>query len=150
MHSNLTHQFNDISNRILRRSKNVPEIPRICQECLLCDLHKLPYLALENAAASPGQPAGVIGARWSQRTSPGIPISGTEWNELVALYKRHVPEHPRPLPIVLEENGNLINFVHFLSKAFHSVKKPDHFALKLARKHFVSRSILCVLRLLPL
>uniref|UniRef100_A0A915EJQ2 Ubiquitin-like domain-containing protein n=1 Tax=Ditylenchus dipsaci TaxID=166011 RepID=A0A915EJQ2_9BILA len=73
------------------RTKTNIEIPRICQECLLCE-HNAPYMVLDEQE--------------SEKCSAGFPITYEEWNDLLRVYAKHSPSYPRPVEIKLAPNGN--------------------------------------------
>lgn len=70
------------------RSKVNVEIPRICQDCIICQ-HGNPYLFPdphnENCLA--------------------IPVTSEEWNQIVEAYTRTVPEYGTAHVIKLTEQG---------------------------------------------
>uniref|UniRef100_A0A915E7J4 USP48 domain-containing protein n=1 Tax=Ditylenchus dipsaci TaxID=166011 RepID=A0A915E7J4_9BILA len=72
------------------RTKTNVEIPRICQECLLCE-HNAPYMVLDEQE--------------SEKCTAGFPITYEEWNDLLRVYTKHSPSYPRPIEIKLATNG---------------------------------------------
>lgn len=112
----LCREYVNKMRNIYARSKQrqVVEIPKICQECLLCQ-HGRPYLVLcdgnDNTEASITS-GGIsdIGSNRRDQTSDIIPLFEAEWDELVTKYQKHVPEHPPPQPILLQKNGQYEQF----------------------------------------
>jgi hypothetical protein len=94
------------------------EIPRICQDCLLCRTHALPYLVFH--APQPDDETQNLGlglgsffnngpaakSRANNDEQPiAVPLSAQEWEQLLLAYRTHVPEQPEPPAIIFLENG---------------------------------------------
>jgi len=89
----------------------VVEIPRICQDCILCQ-HGRPYLPLmpsenqeESTLFDQVLDAGLDQQKQSKKQPNGVPLMEYEWQQLVAAYNKHVPEQIEPNPILFQEDG---------------------------------------------
>uniref|UniRef100_A0A915NQX7 Ubiquitin-like domain-containing protein n=1 Tax=Meloidogyne floridensis TaxID=298350 RepID=A0A915NQX7_9BILA len=108
--SDFHSKMKNITNR--SKQKQVVEIPRICQDCILCQ-HGRPYLPLmpsenqeESTLFDQVLDAGLDQQKQSKKQPNGVPLMEYEWQQLVAAYNKHVPEQIEPNPILFQEDDD--------------------------------------------
>ena len=116
----LCKKFVDQTRSIISKAKQKGhvEIPRICQDCLLCKEHGLPFLVFHAPQQPAAQDGGILGILFSglvknksdEEESIAIPLFSTEWEQLLQAYRTHVPEYPEPRAILFLENGQCPDF----------------------------------------
>uniref|UniRef100_A0A1I8BYJ5 ubiquitinyl hydrolase 1 n=1 Tax=Meloidogyne hapla TaxID=6305 RepID=A0A1I8BYJ5_MELHA len=112
--SDFHSKMKNITNR--SKQKQIVEIPRICQDCILCQ-HGRPYLPLlpsenkeENNLLFDQVLEAGLDQKQSKKQPNGVPLMEDEWQQLVDAYIRHVPEQPEPNPILFQEDGHYMEF----------------------------------------
>ncbi|CAK5006208.1 unnamed protein product [Meloidogyne enterolobii] len=133
--SDFHSKMKNITNR--SKQKQVVEIPRICQDCILCQ-HGRPYLPLmpsenqeENTLFDQILDSGLDQQKQSKKQPNGVPLMEDEWQQLVAAYNKHVPEQNEPNPILFQEDGQYMefcdecNYEYFLNEEQKRYIYPD-------------------------